>query len=166
MKSGYTVLGVDPGLANLGIGVVVEEGSAVRTLHTHLLRTLPDQEPGQRLAAVRDAIRAAIASAAPDALALEDQFFHQQREAAHKVGQAVGVILLVAHEHDVPVHRYGPLAVKQALVGHGRADKEQVAFMVRSICRPGPDAKVHHVSDALALALTHLAHRRLQQRTR
>jgi crossover junction endodeoxyribonuclease RuvC len=162
VNPGYRVMGVDPGLANLGIGVVMEVGSRVTTLHTELVTTRADQQAGERLHAIHEALTAVIAANRPDALALEEQFFHQQRDTALKVAQAIGVVLLAAHTTGTPVHRYGPLEVKQALVGSGRADKRQVAFMVESICRPG-GKEAHHVTDALALALTHLSHRRLRR---
>ena len=157
------VLGVDPGLAHLGLGAVVERGRDTELLFARLVRTRPAEPAGERLAALHDAVDAAIAEARPDALALEGQFFHRQREAAFKVGQAVGVVLLAAHRRGVPVVGYGPMEVKQALVGSGRADKAQVAFMVRALLGGGgATARLsHHEADALALALTHLAHRRL-----
>ncbi len=157
------VLGVDPGLAHLGIGAVLERGRDCELLLTRLVRTRPGDPPGVRLASLHAAVLAAIDEARPDAIAIEGQYFHHQREASFKVGQAVGVVLLAAHARSVPVHDYGPLEVKQTLVGSGRADKAQVAFMVRALLGRSASAVAapHHVTDALALALTHLAHRRL-----
>ena len=160
----YRVLGVDPGLAHLGIGAVLEEGRASSLLLARLVRTRPAEPAGDRLATLHEAMLAAIDEAAPDAVALEGQYFHRQREAAFKVGQAVGVVLLAAHARGLPVHAYGPLEVKQTLVGSGRADKAQVAYMVRALlggAAVGAKTLPHHVTDALALALTHLARRRL-----
>jgi crossover junction endodeoxyribonuclease RuvC len=159
----YRVIGVDPGLAFLGIGAVVERGRDASLLLARLVRTRPGDAAGDRLAQVHDALLAAIAEARPDAIAIEGQFFHRQREAAFKVGQAVGVVLLAAHARGVPVLAYGPMEVKQTLVGSGRADKAQVAYMVRALLGRGTveAAPAHHVSDALALALTHLARRRI-----
>ncbi len=157
------VLGVDPGLAHLGIGAVLERGRDGELLLARLVRTRPSDEPGLRLEQVHAAMLAAIDASLPDAIAIEGQYFHRQREASFKVGQAVGVVLLAAHARGVPVHTYGPLEVKQTLVGSGRADKTQVAYMVRALLgrsAAGGDVP-HHVSDALALALTHLARRRL-----
>jgi len=157
------VLGVDPGLAHLGIGAVLERGRDCELLLARLVRTRPSDEPGVRLECLHAAMLAAIDEARPDAIAIEGQYFHRQREASFKVGQAVGIVLLAAHARGVPVHDYGPLQVKQTLVGSGRADKAQVAFMVRALLgRSSATAAVpHHVTDALALALTHLARRRL-----
>jgi crossover junction endodeoxyribonuclease RuvC len=163
------VLGVDPGLAHLGIGAVLERGRDCELLLARLVRTRPGDEPGVRLESLHAAVLAAIDEAQPDAIAIEGQYFHRQREASFKVGQAVGVVLLAAHARGVPVYDYGPLQVKQTLVGSGRADKAQVAFMVRALlgrspavaCAPATAPVAHHVTDALALALTHLARRRL-----
>ena len=157
------VLGVDPGLAHLGIGAVVERGREGELLLARLVRTRPSDDAGRRLEQVHAAMLAAIDACGPDAIAIEGQFFHRQREASFKVGQAVGVVLLAANARGVPVHTYGPLEVKQTLVGTGRADKAQVAYMVRALLgRSAAGSEVpHHVSDALALALTHLARRRL-----
>lgn len=163
MTDEHRVLGVDPGLANLGIGVVVERGRDATLLLTRLVKTRPADDAGERLAQVHAAVLAAIDEGRPHALAIEGQYFHRQREAAFKVGQAVGVVLLAAHARGVPVRAYGPMEVKQTLVGTGRADKAQVAYMVRAILgrsATGTDP-AHHVSDALALALTHLARRRI-----
>lgn len=157
------MLGVDPGLAHLGLGAVVERGRDARLGFAELVRTHPSDGDGARLTRLFDATLAAIDRLEPHALALEGQFFHRQREAAFKVGQAVGVVRLAAERRGVVVFEYGPLEVKQTLVGTGRADKAQVAFMVRALlggAPTGPD-RGHHASDALALALTHLARRRL-----
>ena len=161
----HRVLGVDPGLANLGIGVVVERGRDASLLLARLVRTRPRDDTGDRLMQVHDAVLAAIDEAKPDTLAIEGQYFHRQREAAFKVGQSVGVVLLAARARGVPVRAYGPLEVKQTLVGTGRADKAQVAYMVRALLGRSLDVagEAHHVSDALALALTHLARRRIDR---
>jgi crossover junction endodeoxyribonuclease RuvC len=149
------ILGVDPGLANLGLGAIETAGAEARVLCTELVRTPAREDDGARLALLYDAVRGTIASVHVDALVVEGQFFHRQRDAAMKVGQALGVVRLAAHHAGVPVSSYGPLQVKQALVGTGRADKAQVAYMVRAMLGLTSAPPSHHVSDALALALTH-----------
>jgi crossover junction endodeoxyribonuclease RuvC len=155
------IVGVDPGLANLGLGAIEARGADVRFLAQALVRTRAADDEGARLAQVYDAVDDFLARLAPDALAVEGQFFHRQRETSLKVGQALGVVLLAAHRRGVPVHRYGPLQVKQALVGTGRADKAQVAYMVRALLSLTATPSDHHVADALALALTHWSAARL-----
>ncbi|QRN81247.1 MAG: crossover junction endodeoxyribonuclease RuvC, partial [Nocardiopsis sp. BM-2018] len=149
------ILGVDPGLANLGLGAIETEGSQARLLAAEVVTTRAREADGARLATLYDAVRATLGEHAIDALVVEGQFFHRQRDAAMKVGQALGVVRLAAHHAGVPTSSYGPLQVKQALVGTGRADKAQVAYMVRALLGLTTALPNHHVSDALALALTH-----------
>ena len=162
-EAAIRVLGVDPGLADMGLGAVHEASRQSELLFAELVRTRPSEASGARLELLHRALLNAIDTVKPDALALEGQYFHHQREAAFKVGQAFGVVLLAAHSRGVPVFQYGPMEVKQTLVGTGRADKAQVAYMVRAILGRGvPTGSAHHVTDALALALTHLARRRIE----
>ena len=159
------VVGVDPGLANLGLGAIEERGREVRLLGAELVRTSSRQPQAQRLLRLRRSVEAFLDEHRPDALALEGQYFHHQRDAAFRVGQAVGVVLLIAAERGVPAFEYGPMHVKQALVGTGRADKAQVAYMVRALLSLPKTPDSSHVSDALALALTHLQGRRVAELT-
>lgn len=163
MPASYVVIGLDPGLANLGLGAVREVGREITLLGSTLVRTSARRSHAERLMALYDETAAFIAAHRPDALVLEGQYFHLQREAAFKVGQAVGVALLAVARAGVPVFEYGPMQVKQALVGSGHASKAQVAFMVRAMLRLPQAPDSHHVADALALALTHLSYRRLQR---
>jgi crossover junction endodeoxyribonuclease RuvC len=156
------VVGIDPGLANLGLGAVHEEGRTVLHLGSELVRTHSQTAQAERLHCLYMATKDFLKEHRPDALAIEGQYFHQQRETAFKVGQAVGVCLLAAKELDIPVFEYGPMQVKQALVGSGRANKIQVTYMVRAMLNLNHSPESHHVADALALALTHLSNRRIQ----
>lgn len=157
----YRVVGVDPGLANLGLGAVEEERKRARLLGSVLLRTRSRDGGPERLSALRDGVTSFLTAHRPDALVLESQFFHRQKAVSFKVGQAFGVVMLCAADLGVPVFEYGPLEVKQALVGTGRADKHQVAFMVRALLELPRQPATDHEADALALALTHLQSRRL-----
>jgi len=161
--SAFRVVGVDPGLANLGIGAIEEQRKEARLLGSLLIATKAGEEQGERLRKIRDQVQGFLELHRPDALAIEGQFFHHQKAAAFKVGQAFGVVRLCAADLGLPVFEYGPLKVKQALVGNGRADKAQVAYMVRALLKLGTTPTVNHVSDALALALTHLQSRRIGQ---
>jgi crossover junction endodeoxyribonuclease RuvC len=156
------VLGIDPGLANLGLGVVREDGKTPVHLHSQVVQTSSTQTTPQRLAFIYQAVRQQCALHQPQALALEGQFFQAQHAmTAFKVGEAVGVVLLAAAEQGVPVFEYSPKAVKQALVGTGNASKEQVIYMVRATLQLPSSPSSSHSADALALALTHLASRRV-----
>lgn len=158
----FRVVGLDPGLANLGLGAVEEVGKDTRFLGSLLVRTHASERTGARLVQIYDEVRSFLDLHRPAALAIESQYFHRQREVAFKVGQAFGVCLLAAEQLGVEIHAYGPMQVKQALVGTGRASKAQVVFMVRGMLGLEAGAKSHHVADALALALTHLSARRLR----
>lgn len=155
-------MGIDPGLANLGLGAVEEERKQARLLGSLLLKTSSREAGPERLRALRDGVTAFLKAHRPDAIVLEAQFFHRQKDVSFKVGQAFGVVMLCAADLGVPVFEYGPLEVKQALVGTGRADKGQVAFMVRALLEMPRQPSTDHEADALALALTHLQSRRLR----
>lgn len=155
------VVGLDPGIANLGLGAVEEEFKTVRHLGHQLVRTSSKTKASERLKTIYDQTKAFLLEYQPQALAIEGQYFHQQREVAFKVGQAVGACLVAAAELDIPVFEYGPMQVKQTLVGTGRASKAQVTFMVRAQLGMTKSPDSHHVADALALALTHLSLRKI-----
>ena len=160
----FRVIGVDPGLANLGFGVVEEVRRETRYLAGHLLTTSARTPQAERLVQVRREFLTLVETHRPHALAIEGQYFHHQRDVAFKVGQAVGVLLLSAAEAGLQVHEYGPMQVKQSLVGTGRASKDQVAFMVRALLKLQNTPASNHVADALAIALTHLQSRRVLAR--
>ncbi len=151
------VVGLDPGLANVGLGAVRQVGQEAFLLGTSLIRSSSKERTGKRLERIFTGTHTFLEAHQPEALALEGQYFHRQHELSFKVGQAVGVCLLAAQQLEIEVFEYGPMQVKQALVGSGRADKAQVAFMVRGLLRLKGAPESHHVSDALALALTHLS---------
>lgn len=155
------VVGIDPGLANLGLGAVEERGRSFHHLGSELVATRASEPLAERLHALHQATAAFIALHRPEAVAIEGQYFHRQREASFKVGQAFGVCLLAAAEAGIAVFEYGPMQVKQSLVGSGRASKEQVGYMVRGMLQLTTMPRSSHVSDALALALTHLSFRRI-----
>ena len=160
-RTSSIVAGCDPGLANLGLGAVRETGRDVTWLGSELLRTSSRQPLAERLHAIHEGVTTFLQQHRPEALVIEGQYFHQQRDTAFKVGQAVGVTLLAAAHLKIPVFEYGPMQVKQSLVGSGRADKQQVLYMVRALLGPEAANLSHHAGDALALALTHLNSRRV-----
>jgi crossover junction endodeoxyribonuclease RuvC len=157
------VVGIDPGIANLGIGAIKQEGTKAQLLNCQLIRTSASEDSSIRLLTLYTEVKGFLKVHKPQALALEAQYFHHQKEVAFKVGQAVGVCLLAAGELNIPVFEYGPMQVKQALVGTGKADKVQVAFMVRALLNLTKPLESHHVADALAIALTHLSFHKIQK---
>ena len=156
------VVGLDPGIANLGLGAVRQEHRTTLYLDSKLVRTSPREDQATRLHTIYGETKAFFMEHAPDALAIEGQYFHRQREVSFKVGQAVGVCLLAAAELAIPIFEYGPMEVKQTLVGSGRASKAQVTYMVRALLSLTQTPESHHVADALALALTHLSAHKLK----
>jgi len=157
------VVGVDPGLANIGFGLVEEWRREARMVASQVVTTSAREPQATRLLTIRREFQQLIKLHEPHVLAIEGQYFHHQRDVAFRVGQAVGVVLLTAAEAGLAVHEYGPMQVKQALVGNGRAGKDQVAFMVRALLKLPATPTNNHVADALAIALTHLQSRRVQQ---
>lgn len=148
-------LGVDPGTARLGYGVV-EGGDAPRAVAFGVVET-PSTEPmPRRLVVLYDALAALIAEHRPEALAVEQLFFARNVTNAMTVGQARGVVLLAAARAGVRVAEYTPSEVKQAVAGYGKADKEQMQEMVRVILGLESVPRPDDAADALAVALCHL----------
>ena len=147
------VLGIDPGIANTGYGIVSSIGSRVQALSFGVIATAAAAAPEVRLAEIHTDIGELITRFAVDAVAVEDLYFGANVVSAMAVGQARGVVLLAAGQHGVPVRAYTPQQVKAAVCGSGRADKQQVARMAGRLLGmasvPGPD----HAADALAVAL-------------
>ena len=147
-------LGIDPGTARLGYGVVATEPEP-RALAFGVVETPSTQPMPDRLATLFDAVARLIADHRPATLAVEQLFFARNVTTAMTVGQARGVVLLAAARAGVPVVEYTPAEVKQAVVGYGKADKLQMQEMVRLVLGlpypPQPD----DAADALAIALCH-----------
>lgn len=157
------VLGVDPGLSRCGVGVVDGPAGRPTAVRVGVIRTPPDAPTAERLAALHAEIVALVAAERPDAVAVERVFFNANVRTAMGVGQAAGVVLLAAAQAAVAVREYTPTQVKAAVAGHGSADKEQVAYMVRALLRLVDTPKPADATDALALALCHLQRADLPQ---
>src|SRR3954452_6214996 len=152
------VLGIDPGLANTGYGVVQRRGSRYVALDGGVVTTPAGQADERRLATLHTEIEGLLARHAPDAVALEDLFFGANAASALKVGQARGVVLLAAGRAGLPCASYTPQQVKQAVCGSGRAGKEQVARMVCTLLGLPDDPLPDHATDALAVGVCHANH--------
>jgi crossover junction endodeoxyribonuclease RuvC len=161
--SAVRVLGIDPGITHLGLGAVAQEGQAFTLLHAELVETRPEEPASQRVGRIYRAVLTALRDHQLSAIAVEEQFFYRQNELAYKVGWAMGGILVAADQLGLPVYGYGPMQVKQSLVGYGRAEKEQVAYMVRRLLQLHEAPRVSHITDALAIALTHCFHARHEE---
>ncbi len=151
------VLGVDPGISNLGLAVVEGDAKRARLSYAGAVTTRPQEPAPLRAGRLFEAVEALIQAHGPEAVAIEAQYFYRQNERAFQVGWGFGAVLIAAHRAGLAVFAYGPMQVKKALVGHGRADKAQVAFMVRALLNLKAPLTPSHAADAAALALTHLA---------
>ena len=149
------IMGVDPGTAITGYGVVEQMGNRYRLLEYGVIRTSKPMDAASRLNEVFSGINRVIESFKPDQVAVEELFFNKNAKTALVVGQARGVIILAAHLKGLPVFEYTPLQVKQAVVGYGRAEKQQVQYMVKAILNLGEFPKPDDAADALAIAVCH-----------
>lgn len=156
-------IGIDPGTAILGYGVIAGDGDA-RLVEYGVFETAKDREMPDRLVTLYDAVTRLIAEHEPDDVAVEQLFFARNVTTAIAVGQARGVVLLAAAQQGVPVAEYSPSEVKNAIVGYGKADKRQMQEMVRIML--GLDAVPHpdDAADALAIALCHAQTRQFTAR--
>jgi crossover junction endodeoxyribonuclease RuvC len=154
IKPVVVVLGIDPGSANTGYGVVLSRGGTLAALDGGVIATGPGPLE-QRLAKIHAKVCDLISDHRPDAVAVEELYFGQNARTAFAVGQARGVVLLSAGMRGIPCFSYTPQAVKQAVCGSGGAAKEQVQRMVGALLAlpepPSPD----HAADALAVAICH-----------
>jgi crossover junction endodeoxyribonuclease RuvC len=149
------VLGIDPGLANTGYGIVALRGGRLVALDGGVIQTRPQEPPERRLADIHAAVDALIAEHEPAAVALEQLYFGQNVRTAFAVGQARGVVMLAAGQRGVPCSSYTPQQVKGAVCGSGRAAKDQVARMVMTLLALREEPRPDHASDALAVAICH-----------
>ncbi len=151
---GIRILAVDPALRKTGYAVMEKTGSTIRALAFGTIINAPKLLQSSCLVATREALDAVIRKHHPEACAVEGIIFVQSYKTAITMGAARGAALIAAAEHGLPIHEYAPLRVKQAVVGRGAADKQQVAFMMRALLglteTPDPDA-----ADALAIGMTH-----------
>ncbi len=150
------VLGIDPGTANTGYGVVMARGSTLAALDGGVIGTGPHEPLERRLARIHVRVSDLIAEHRPQAMAVEDLFFGQNVRTAFAVGQARGAIMLSAGMHGVPCFTYTPQAVKQAVCGSGGAEKGQVQRMVGALLTLAPEQPLpDHAADAFAVAICH-----------
>lgn len=153
-------LGIDPGLANTGWGVVECQGSRFRCLAYGCVTTSVDMETAQRLAKIHQGIQDVIAKYGPQECGVESVYFGANAKSAFATGQARGVALLATADAALRVGEYSPVQIKSAVVGVGTADKRQVAYMVRATLGLDHEPTPDHAADALAAAICHAKLRR------
>jgi len=149
------VVGIDPGTAACGYGIVHISGRRLRGVDHGWWSTTPGEPPEVRLKTIFEGVAALIAEHEPAALALEESFVGVDARTALFVGQARGAVLVAAALAGVPCAEYAPARVKQAVCGYGRAEKSQVQRMVKAILGLQALPTPNHASDALAVAICH-----------
>ena len=149
------VLGIDPGTAACGYGIVQESGGRIRALDHGWWQTSARERPELRLKTIFDRVQELIAAHAPDAVAVEESFVGADARTALSVGQARGAVLVAAAALGVECVEYPPARVKQAVCGYGRAEKAQMQRMVRSVLALEVLPTPNHAADALAVAICH-----------
>jgi crossover junction endodeoxyribonuclease RuvC len=159
------VLGIDPGLAIVGYGLVEESQGAFRKIDYGYISTPADMEQARRLDIIFRNMRLLITRFSPDELAMEKLFFCKNIRTALQVGEARGAIFTAAAQESERVFEYTPLQVKQAVAGYGRAGKKQVQQMVAHILKLTEIPKPDDAADALAVALCHLQSHRWHRLT-
>jgi crossover junction endodeoxyribonuclease RuvC len=155
------VLGIDPGTAACGYGIVLANGVRLQAVEFGWLQTKARERPELRLKRIHDAVAELIGRHEPDAVALEESYVGADARIALSVGQARGAALVACANARVPCAEYSPASVKSAVCGYGRAEKQQVQQMVRAILGLAEAPKPHHAADALAVAICHASAPRL-----
>ncbi|MGN0163691.1 MAG: crossover junction endodeoxyribonuclease RuvC [Candidatus Ornithomonoglobus sp.] len=149
------IIGVDPGYAIVGIGVLEYKGNKFRPLEYGAITTPAGMSTVDRLKKIYDEMTLLINKYNPDAVAIEELFFNSNQKTAINVAQARGVILVAVRNKNVPIYEYTPLQVKQSVTGYGRADKKQIQNMVKLLLNLNVIPKPDDAADGLALAICH-----------
>lgn len=149
------ILGIDPGLATVGWGIIESERGKIRPISYGAITTPAHTGIEARLLMIQNDIEALIGKYKPDEMAIEELFFNTNITTGIAVAEARGVILCTAHKLGVKISEYTPLQVKQAVVGYGKAEKHQVIAMVTSLLKLKNPPKPDDTADAIAIAICH-----------
>ena len=149
------ILGIDPGYAIVGFGVIEKTRFGVNVIDYGVITTPKDDTMPVRLATIYNSLCSIIDKYKPDCMAIEELFFQNNQKTAINVAEARGVTVLAGMEKIGKLYEYTPLQIKQALTGQGRAEKQQVQYMVKAILGLNAVPKPDDAADALAAALTH-----------
>lgn len=149
------ILGIDPGYAIVGYGVLEYKNNHFKTIDYGAITTEAGTDFNCRLEIVYDELSALMEKYKPDAMSVEKVFYNSNAKTVIDVSQARGVIMLAAQKHKIPVFEYTPLQVKQSVVGYGRAEKKQIQEMIKRILFLEKVPKPDDTADALAMAVCH-----------
>ncbi len=149
------ILGVDPGLSRTGWGVLDADGTGVQLIDRGVITTTSKDAFPRRLLKIYSGLQDIVIRFAPDVVAIEDVIFVENARIALKLGQARGVVLLLAAQQNLTVASYAPKTIKESLTGNGSASKLQMQRMVKSLLGLSEIPSPHDVADAIAVALCH-----------
>ena len=149
------ILGIDPGYAIIGWGVIRYERGRFVPIDFGAITTPARMPFTRRLECIYDELTAVLEKHKPDAVAIEKLYFQNNQKTAIDVAQARGVTMLAIHKSGVPIYEYTPLQVKQSITGYGRAEKHQVMEMVKNLLNLSKIPKPDDTADALAIAICH-----------
>ena len=149
------ILGIDPGIAIVGWGILDYENSKFKTIDYGSIQTPSDMSTPERLVMIDEGLKQIIDTYKPEHLSIEELFWNTNQTTGIRVAEARGVILARCHKEKLKINEYTPLQVKQAVVGYGRADKKQVISMVTMLLKLQKPPKPDDTADALALAICH-----------
>lgn len=149
------ILGIDPGYATIGYGIVEYDNFRFKTIAYGAVTTTPEKTFPERLCDIYNDITTLVNMYNPDCLSIEKLYFNTNTTTAIDVAQARGVILLAAQKNSIDIFEYTPLQVKQSITGYGRAEKHQVMEMVKNLLQLNSIPKPDDTADALALAICH-----------
>lgn len=149
------ILGIDPGYAIVGYGVIDYDKNKFKVVEYGAITTEADEEMNSRFKTIHDDLNTIIERTRPGFMAIEQLYFNSNQKTAINVAQARGVLLLSALNHGLRIAEYTPLQVKQSVVGYGRAEKKQVQLLVKSMLGLEAVPKPDDTADALAIAVCH-----------
>ena len=149
------ILGIDPGTAITGFGVIDYDGRSFKFVDAGVIRTPKEQPMNERLSTVYDEMHELLKEFKPDVMSIELLFFARNVTTAMTVGQSRGIVMLAATQAGIPIYEYTPMQVKQAVTGYGKADKKQIQEMVKNLLKLDQIPKPDDAADGLAIAITH-----------
>lgn len=150
------ILGIDPGTAEMGVGLIQKNGKVIEHLHHECIKTSNRQSPEERLYLIHKRILEIIKEYQPKVMAIESLFLFSNAKSVNAVGQAMGAVMVAAGQEKVKVRFYSPLKIKKVLADYGRASKRKLQSVVRKTLRKRKLPRPVHAADALAVALCHL----------
>lgn len=149
------IIGIDPGYAITGFGVIEYEGNHFKLIESGSIQTKAGIPLPTRIAKIYDDMNGLIEKYKPDAIAIEELFFNRNTTTAIGVAQGRGAVLIAAAKTSTPIYEYTPLQVKQGVTGYGRADKKQVQMMVKTVLGLEQVPKLDDTTDAIAIGICH-----------